>query len=265
MGEHGCPTGDGDDDEGQVQIAQPGRGRDRRRHQGGRGGQGYGGRALGHPQGGGDQEGGQDHRHAGVGEHVSQGCADAAGTQHAAEHATGTRHQDDGADGGQGVVAELLELHLALGLTEQPEGIEHCDEQGHRGLADHAQHVHPVGTLVDHPHDAQGVEAGIHEDEHQRQQQDGEHLAKARRLVGESLCGLGEARGQGQLKLLAGPEPEQIGTQIPGRQRDQQTHYGEQPYVGTQQFAGGHRARVGWQEGVHHREGTGGGQGIFED
>ncbi|MNZ61242.1 hypothetical protein D3C78_793340 [compost metagenome] len=149
-------------------------------------------------------------------------------------------------------------------LAKDPDRVEQGDQQCDRGLADHAQDIDPISPFVDHAHGTQGVEAGIHEDECQRQQQDGDHLAEAWQLAGRDGRRVGKARRQRQVELLAGPQAIQIGTQIPGRDGDEQADYGQQADVGAEQLTGGNGAGVGGHEGVHHREGARRRQCIFE-
>ena len=246
-------------------VRQAGGGGHGRRHQGGGGGQATGGGALGNPQRGGDTRRPRGSPACRYRERTCRParcrCRSPAIRRH--EHAAGTGDQDDGADRGSRRRCRTSRAAPCLALAqEHPEGVQHSDEQGDRGLADHAQHVDPVPHLFAddaltsralRPVSMKMSTSGSRD----------EITWPSSAPCRKSCSALALAKlGAGAAQTLAGPEPEQVAPDTAGGQRDQQgPNDGEQTDVGAAarwratgpRWGGGRRASP---------QGTGGGQGM---
>src|SRR5699024_2203463 len=112
------------------------------------------------------------------GKRIGERIADAAGAQDASEHAAGPGDEDDRADRSQSGVDDVLDHRptLLLSPAEQPHGDDDGDEQGDRRLAQQPQGRDGNRFGVDPAGISGEVEAGVEEDEYERQEEDEDDL-----------------------------------------------------------------------------------------
>src|SRR5690625_3457200 len=245
---------DGDDLQArEVRIAD-----DDRLDQRGRGGQRHGRRTLGDAHDGGDDEPGDDDRQTQGSKRIGERIADAAGPQNASEHAAGPGDEDDRADRSQGGVDDVLDHRptLLLPPAEQPHGDDDGDEQRDRGLAQQPQGRDGNRFGIDPAGLSGEVEAGVGEDEHERQDEEEDDLGQLRAggELGELVAlAPGEDIGYGDLDALSDEETEQVAGEVPGGDGDDETADEHEPDVRTEQPGGGHRTRMRRHEDEHRR------------
>ena len=178
---------------------------------------------MGQAQGHGDEVAGQDDGDAEAGKGISKRIANPGGTQHTTEHAAGTGDKHDRADGAEGGIDKLFQrgLFYATAQAQDHERDEEGNQQGNGGLAQHDKEPYPRGVGVDGAIGRQSIETGVKEDEHHRDEQDGNHRGGRGRLVRLLVLreeGTGDGIGYLDGEFLTGEQSKAVAGDIPGGQ-----------------------------------------------
>ena len=82
-----------------------------------------------------------------------------------------------------------------------------------------------------------GVEAGVDEDQDQRQEQQAHDRAEARRVLFGRGISVAQQFRNGEHQLLAGPQAEEVGGDVPGGDGGDEAGDQDQPDVGVEEGA----------------------------